>query len=332
MTNYRYTLDSSSRKFICPNCNQKRMVKYIDTCTDEYLPDEYGKCDREIKCGYHLNPYKAGYHKNGSNTIYTNEAVSINNKKIFLKSNLQKEQSKEFIPIPEEILIGTMKDYQNNNFIQFLCSKYGEKAVAQKIEDYFVGTVGRYTSFPYIDSKGMCKIIALIGYDENCKRIKNISLTNLHFHLKLEYEKIGQAPPIWLKGYLQNEKKISCLFGEHLINLSDNEFKPIAIVEAPKTAFIASLVYDSYVWLAAGALSYLTEQRLKVLSGREVYLFPDTSTNSRAFELWNSKAKPFGFICLNLLENIATEAEKEEGYDLADYILEHGFNTYSYLL
>ena len=56
MTNYKYILDKSSKKFNCPNCNQKRFVKYIDMEVSNYLPDEFGKCDRSDNCNYHKAP------------------------------------------------------------------------------------------------------------------------------------------------------------------------------------------------------------------------------------------------------------------------------------
>ena len=41
--NYRFIFDKKGRKFSCPQCQQKRLVRYVDLKTDDYLPDVYGK-------------------------------------------------------------------------------------------------------------------------------------------------------------------------------------------------------------------------------------------------------------------------------------------------
>lgn len=53
---YRYSLDTTSKKFICPNCNEKRFVKYVDNFTNKFLHKDVGRCDREQSCGYHYSP------------------------------------------------------------------------------------------------------------------------------------------------------------------------------------------------------------------------------------------------------------------------------------
>ena len=40
------------------NCGRKTFVRYLDKNTGDSFAEQYkGKCDREIKCYYHLNPY-----------------------------------------------------------------------------------------------------------------------------------------------------------------------------------------------------------------------------------------------------------------------------------
>jgi predicted RNA-binding Zn-ribbon protein involved in translation (DUF1610 family) len=52
---HKYTLEKGSRKHHCPDCGKKTLVRYKDTQTGEYVPEQYGRCDREIKCSY-FNP------------------------------------------------------------------------------------------------------------------------------------------------------------------------------------------------------------------------------------------------------------------------------------
>jgi len=47
MNEYRYILDKSSKKFICPVCNKKKLVRFIDTETNGYLIGDFGRCDDE---------------------------------------------------------------------------------------------------------------------------------------------------------------------------------------------------------------------------------------------------------------------------------------------
>ena len=60
---FRYELDKSSKKFHCPQCGQKRFVKYRDLLTEEYLSEEYGRCDRVNNCQYHNAPKNEPLHK-----------------------------------------------------------------------------------------------------------------------------------------------------------------------------------------------------------------------------------------------------------------------------
>tara|TARA_B110000027_G_C16110465_1_gene297479 strand:- start:1523 stop:2620 length:1098 start_codon:yes stop_codon:yes gene_type:complete len=55
---FKYSLDKSSKKNSCPNCKKQTFVFYVDTETGNYLPTDFGRCDREQNCGYHKAPPK----------------------------------------------------------------------------------------------------------------------------------------------------------------------------------------------------------------------------------------------------------------------------------
>jgi len=66
----------------------------------------------------------------------------------------------------------------------------------------------------------------------------------------------------------------------------------------------------------------LTEERLRPLKGREIWLYPDAG----AFEKWSQKAGSLRHLGYNvqvseLLEKQVTSDEREAGLDLGDFLL-----------
>ncbi len=69
---YRFYLDKSSKKFICPSCEKKTFVRYIDIETKQFIRTDVGRCDREINCGFHYSPkafFKDNEWKNNSTSV-----------------------------------------------------------------------------------------------------------------------------------------------------------------------------------------------------------------------------------------------------------------------
>jgi len=103
----------------------------------------------------------------------------------------------------------------------------------------------------------------------------------------------------------------------------------VAIVESEKSALIASAVFPELIWLAAGNINGLSIEKAKVLKGRNVTLFPDLG----AFSKWKEKAQMLnslfpsplgeglGVRCSTLLENEATDTDRINGLDIADFII-----------
>ena len=113
---------------------------------------------------------------------------------------------------------------------------------------------------------------------------------------------------------------VQCLFGEHLLRMYPD--KVVALVESEKSALIASCVYPEYIWLATGGKSQLSIDKLKVLQGRTVIMFPDVD----GFEYWSDKAKEVEAIgckvvVSDLLEKNATAEDRENKIDLADWLI-----------
>ena len=124
------------------------------------------------------------------------------------------------------------------------------------------------------------------------------------------------------KAIPENFNLIQCLFGEHLLKMYPE--KPVALVEAEKSALIASGVYPEYVWLATGGKSQLSIDKLKVLQGRTVIMFPDVD----GFEYWSNKAKEVEAIgckvvVSDLLEKNATDEDRANKIDIADWLIRY---------
>jgi len=321
MKEYKYRLEKGSRKHLCPQCNKKKYHRYVDTESGEYLPYEYGRCDREDSCKYHHTPYKEMQHPT---------------------------QMADYSPVPLrpqsyfdfDTFLKTMKDYDKNVFIKNL---YENVSYPFKIEDiekvikmYQLGTISKgqfegAITFPFIDvNKNVCAIQCKT-FD---KKNHTILTTFLNVIIKKHYEEHEKPFPEWLSEYEKNDLKVSCLFGEHL--LSTYKSNPICLVEAPKSAVIGQLYSDfptchtDPIWLAVYNQSTFTYSRLKRLSGRKVIVFPDLSKDSSTFEKWKNRAIDFQKYDSNLklhfstlLEEIATEEEKQKGLDIADFLIKH---------
>jgi hypothetical protein len=343
-TEHRYIFEKGSKKHHCPDCGKKRFVRYVDIETGDYLPEQYGRCDRESKCGYFLNPYKDGYVK----TVWEQER---GNRSEF--PNNWKPQRKKVVPQPQpepvffdfETFKQTLKHYEKNTFIQNLLTRvafpFEVDEVTKVIQLYRLGTVANgyragAITFPFIDIKGNVRAIQVKEFDE---QNHTTGTDFLHSIIEKHHTRNNKPLPEWLEAYNKNETKVSCLFGEHL--LSKYHSNPVALVEAPKTAVYGTLYFGlpetpgSLIWLAVYNKSSFSFDKLKVLQGRFVYVFPDLSKDGNTFKEWETKAKEYEsrlpgtrFIFSDLLEQLAPERDKSEGNDLADYLIKQDWRLF----
>lgn len=330
MKAFKYTLDKSSKKFMCPGCHKKTLVKFIDI-ENNYAPERFGRCDREDRCGYFIKPDDADDY-------------------IFIPRSIIEDKPTSYIP--KEYAIGTLKDYQLNPLIKYLISKFGESKVMELIAKYRIGIddTSSFTKdwviFWQFDKDNNIRSGKMIKYNDQGKRCKDVSSTWYH-------KKHLNGQPLFTDFNLKQ-----CLFGEHLIPTAT---KPIAIVESEKTALIASIHLDKHLWVACGGLNQLSASKMEILRNRSVTLFPDlgcfgevgefyrdNETNLfyirdknhwipynqtpdifktgngpplSAFEKWKVKAKEFEFNISDHIERIATDEDRLKGLDIADFLL-----------
>lgn len=283
--NYKYSFDPSSKKFNCPRCKKKRFVRYIDNETKKYLSDEFGRCDRESSCSYHLPP-TSNPTLVDSTTIKPLQPIST---------------------IDSRFVSASETKYDENHLFQYLTQHFKEEEILQCFKKYRVGSSKNWkgaTVFWQIDqnSKVRSGKIMLINPSTG-KRVKEPFP-----HINWVHSVLG------LKDY--NLKQ--CLFGEHLVvkPLQQIATKPtIAIVESEKTAITMSLFLKNSLWVATGSKQNLKHELLQGLKNYNIILFPDCGE----YEDWNKKTlelTKLGYTikCSKLLEGF----NYTTGTDLAD--------------
>ena len=235
----------------------------------------------------------------------------------------------------------TRQGWEQNTFLQNLINRvpfpFSPSDIEKIIVQYQLGTVLKgymagAVTFPFIDENNNVRAIQVKQFNESNH---TISTTFLHSIIEQNLTESKSPLPAWLKLYNENESKVTCLFGAHL--LKKYPYNPIALVEAPKTAIMGTLYYgfpeipESLLWIAVYNKSSLSFEKCRALQGRKVVLFPDLNAyndwNNKAIEL---KAKLPGtrFVVSDLLEQNATETEITSGLDLADYLARFDYKLF----
>jgi hypothetical protein len=298
----RFTLqkyEGKATRHQCPACGEKNeFTLYIDNETGELLSPPYGRCNRQVKCGYHLRP---------GQEVLTHEKHT---------PTMQQQKNTDYIPL--QIWERTIKGYHINPLFQWVASTFGTQQAIAAFERYKVGTSKKWGGsaiFWIFDEAERCRNGKIMGYNaQTGKRIKEPApqITWVHSELKLD--------PFNFSG---------CLYGLHLIDT--DKAKPVCIVESEKTAIVCNIQMPEFIWLATGGIQNLTYQKLYPLRKRKVTLYPDLG----AYDVWASKMQeiaieveiskciemlsgsmPAGFDMCDLCANVAREREKlnEHGY------------------
>ncbi|MBR4963988.1 MAG: hypothetical protein IKZ32_01390 [Alistipes sp.] len=169
--------------------------------------------------------------------------------------------------------------------MRWLARVYGAEA-AERIKNlYNIGSTREgHAVFWQRDIEGRVRTGKIMAYDSvSGHRLKGAGAINWVHSLM---QQRGQLPENW--------QLTQCLYGEHL--LRDNAEGVVALVEAYKTAHVGAILMPDMVWCAVDSMSGLTAERLRVLRGRRVVLFPD---EGRGFSQWSARiegiARSVGF-------------------------------------
>ena len=175
--------------------------------------------------------------------------------------------------------------------------------------------------FWQIDASGEVHDGKVMRYGPDAHRVRDGSqaCTTVSFLLKHARSKDGTPylPLAW--------ERIPCLFGLH--QLSE---RPVAIVEAEKTAVICSerMAAQGYTWMATGGCGGLSVDMLRPLEGHTVRVFPDTDLTGNTYRHWESVCRRarselrIDLHLMDLLERHATPDQKARKIDIADFIAE----------
>jgi hypothetical protein len=297
----------------CPSCKSKKeFTRFIDDETGNYLPDNVGICNRASKCGYRYtakqffsdNPERKiglklgkGKKTGKANYGFASETVS---------QPQEKPQTFDFIPF--EHLKATLGNYEKNAFVQFLLKLFPDciEEIKAILTMYRVGTYDDYTCFPSLDRQMQVCRAKLIRFNRATGK-----------RLKGEFDTSSLPAKLKLKENFQYKQ---VFFGEHLLTKYPD--RPVAIVESEKSSIIASLCFPDFIWLGCNSKQWLKVERLQRFDNRQIVLYPDAD----GFKEWEAiatqaRGQGLDVKVSKLIENKATDAQKVEGFDLADVLI-----------
>lgn len=267
-TRYRFSLGKMTMR--CPACGQKTFKPYVDNADGSIVDASVGRCNREVKCAYHLAPREYfAMHPRVRPTALTPSATAVR------PSVVRPDY------IPPEVVEGSLKKIESDVLFGYLAGLFGHDIALKVCRAYNVGSRGGAegsTLFWLTDRRGRFRSGKSMRYGSDGHRLK----------IK------GAACVSWAHSLLGLKDFVyaSCLFGEHLA--AANPDARLYIFESEKTAlmFTAYMVYSNkgqhvfheQVALATGGSGALKTSswemdcghyKLNILRGREVVLVPD---------------------------------------------------------
>lgn len=358
MIEFRYSLDKSSKKNVCPNCNKNTFVYYVDKANGKYLSTDFGRCDREQNCGYHKAPPKGKkaylinfiqlksisdkayklVDVNGIISIVPNSQIlEINDNNCYLTEwylktstlNYTSNESKYFNSVNKPLLnpITNLKPIAKKeptyHSLEILDTLYNDAPTKDNLTEY-LSTI--FTPDEVFKATQNYFLTGANYYWNNATlfwQIDNneqINACKIMLYNKLTGKRIKE--PYNHINWLHNAlKKPDFNLNQCLfgLHLINTDYqKEIAIVESEKTAIIMSVFLPQYIWLATGSKSNFKLGLLKPIKNRNCIAFPDKGE----FNNWNDKAKELQTIGYKIaVSQILEKTEFKNGFDLVDYYL-----------
>ena len=215
-----------------------------------------------------------------------------------------------FVPEPElptyyfdqGLVSSSGRNFEQNNFVQFLSQYFRKEDVESVILKYFVGTAknGR-TVFWQIDEKLKVRYGKIMRFNAETGKRSKTDFNNVHTVLKID---------------TSGHEVRQCLFGLHLITETTNS--KISIVESEKTAVVMALLKPDTVWMSTGGKGNFKYDYLKPVKGYDLIVWPDND----AIALWKEKAEmlnKYGYK-IEVLDNFYL-SDAGENDDVVDVVL-----------
>lgn len=289
---YKFSLDSSSKKYSCPQCKQKTFVVYLDNESRNAVdPYQYGRCDRESKCGYHQSP--------------------------LMDPELAAKAKAEFVPKPDPEV---RQIFPDEDLIRRITNK----------TKTCISPLHRFLNTKTISNDHLLKWGVFSEDDKTIFIFRNLAQRIVNFKW-FKYQDDGHRdknfksyslsnpktpPPPLDKGLPEFLDKYKlCLFGEHLLDAEKSRI--VVVVESEKTAAIASFFYPQFDWVSCASNNGLTEDKIRVLHNRTVYWLCDADEAGR-------KNKSIERATDYLAEFFVVDLfpDRNDGYDIADAIVD----------
>ena len=346
MTIFRYTLDRSSKTFKCPKCQRKKLVRYVDSETLEYVSDPaYGRCNAESSCGY-LKTVPTGTKaylvrfkrikdispKSYALTDLYNGIDYVPKSQILELGNGEAWVSAWFIENSKLEPVGEPKYFDNglelvNEIIENPERKEVKLPSYHPLEMLEQSTPDNLTR--WLLTKFSPKEVREAVAKYNITGVNNpwqastvfwqIDLENrvrggkvLHYGINGKRTKDPYPRISWVHSILkaQDFNLVQCLYGLNLVQ--ERPEAEIGIVESEKTAIYMSIKEPGKVWLSCGSISGLKPQLLEPIKSRKITAYPDKG----CYEAWLSKANAMN----NIKVDKALEVENlPDGSDLIDF-------------
>lgn len=259
---YRYRLGRLTG--ICPQCHRHTFKFYIDGLTGARAGDYLGRCNREVKCGYHRRP--------SDNRRLTDAEAT--------ESLFDRPSDDTLSTIPREVYERLPPVNTDDNLCYYLSRRYGIGLVQQACRYFGVSHArfaGGSSAFWLIDRMGYIRSAKVMAYDrETGRRVKSS----------------GRCPVSYAHALMRlpDFDYRACCFGEAAACDKFHADSRLILVESEKTALVVNLELmrtgrsADYVCVATGGASMLRidpammESRYyrgTFLRGRRLVVLPD---------------------------------------------------------